>query len=108
MKSLEAPLFDVSSLGFALRMLQSLGVGLSLKPDGRMIRGVNIEKGGLVYQDEDDIIDLDVKEAIILLKLYYLPYNEHGIYEIDTLKAIKIFIQKYYQYHLQTTLKNLK
>src|SRR5690606_2515136 len=54
MKALNAPSLDVSSLGFALRMLQSLGVGLSLKPDGRVIRGVNIEKGGLVYQDDDD------------------------------------------------------
>ncbi len=107
-KALSASDVLVSSLAFALKMLQPLGVGLTLKPDGRVVRGVSIENGGLVYEGEDGFIDLDVKAATPLLKLYYLPYNEHGIYEIDTLAEIKSFIQKYYQYHLQTTLKNLK
>lgn len=107
-EALEAPDLTLSAIAFSLKMLVPLGVGLDLKPDGRTIKGVSVEKGGLVYENESSPIDLDVKEATPLLKLYYLPYNEHGIYEIDTLKAIKNFIQRYYEYHLQTTLKNLK
>lgn len=98
----------LTSLSFALKMLRPLGLELDLKPNGQVIRGVGIEKGGLIYEGEDGFIDLDIKATTPLLKLTYLPYNELGIYEIDTIKEIKQFIQKYYQYHLQTTLKNLK
>ncbi len=106
--ALIAPNIDVASLSFSLKMLRPLGLDIDLKPDGRLVRGVSVEKGGLIYDGEEGFIDLDVKAATPLLKLTYLPYNEHGIYEIDTLNDIKSFIQKYYQYHLQTTLKNLK
>lgn len=106
--ALDADDVSISALQFALKMLYPLGLALNLKPDGRKVRGVSIEKGGLVYEHEDGFIDLDVKAATPLLKLYYLPYNEHSIYEIDNLNEIKDFIQKYYQFHLQTTLKNLK
>ena len=106
--ALEAKDMTISSLAFVMRMLKPLGLGLDLKPDGRIVKGISIEKGGLVYEDEEGFVDLDVKVATPLLKLYYLPYNEHDIYEIDIIKEIKEFIQKYYQYHLQTTLKNLK
>jgi DNA repair protein RecO (recombination protein O) len=98
----------VSSLSFALKILKPLGYGLDLNADGRQIKGVGIEKGGLVYKNESFAIDLDTKDAIFLLKLYYLPYNEHGIYEIDILDKIELFIKKYYQYHLNVTLKHLK
>ena len=76
----------VSSLSFALKVLKPLGYALNLDADGRQIIGLSIEKGGLVYQNEVFPIDLNTKDAIFLLKLYYLPYNEHGIYEIDILE----------------------
>lgn len=98
----------VSSLSFSLKILKALGYGLDLSADGRQITGVSVEKGGLVYQNESFTIDLNTKDAIFLLKLYYLPYNEHGIYEIDILDKIEFFIKKYYQYHLNVTLKHLK
>ncbi len=98
----------VSSLSFALKILKPLGYALDLNADGRQIKGVSIEKGGLVYKNESFAIDLDTKDAIFLLKLYYLPYNEHGIYEIDIIDKIELFIKKYYQYHLNVTLKHLK
>ncbi len=98
----------VSSLSFSLKILKSLGYALDLNADGRQIKGISVEKGGLVYQNESFTIDLDTKDAIFLLKLYYLPYNEHGIYEIDILDRIEYFIKKYYQYHLNVTLKHLK
>ena len=98
----------VSSLSFALKVLKPLGYALNLDADGRQIIGLSIEKGGLVYQNEVFPIDLNTKDAIFLLKLYYLPYNEHGIYEVDILEKIEFFIKKYYQYHLNVTLKHLK
>ncbi len=106
--ALQTPLINIAALSFCLKILHPLGLNINLKPDGRTIKGISIEKGGLIYQDEEGFIDLDVKAATPLLKLYYLPYNELGIYEIDTLNDIKSFIQRYYEYHLQTTLKNLK
>lgn len=98
----------VSSLSFALKILKPLGYALDLTADGRQINGVSVEKGGLVYQNESFTSDLNTKDAIFLLKLIYLPYNEHGIYEIDILDKIEFFIKKYYQYHLNVTLKHLK
>lgn len=98
----------VSSYSFALKILKPLGYELNLNADGRNVLGINIEKGGLVYKGETDIIDLDVKESIILLKLYYMPYNELEDQDALVLNKIKEFILKYYQFHLQTTLKNLQ
>lgn len=98
---------SVASLSFALKILKPLGYELNLVADGRPIKGISIQKGGLVYQGEAESSDLNTKDALSLLKLYYLPYNEHGIYDIDTLSKIEDFTQKYYQYHFNTTLKNM-
>lgn len=97
----------VASLSFSLKILKPLGYELNMTADGRTIKGISIEKGGLVYQGEQESIDLNTKDALSLLKLYYLPYNEHGIYEIDTLTRLEEFVLKYYQYHLHITLKNM-
>lgn len=97
----------VSSLSFALKMLKPLGYDLNMTATGQKIKGVSVEKGGLVYENDSYSIDLNTKDAIFLLKLYVLPYNEHGIYEIDILDKIETFIKKYYQYHIHVTLKHL-
>ncbi len=99
---------EIASLSFALKILKPLGYPLDLNADGRKVNGVNIENGGLIYHNESGIIDLDIKEAIVLLKLNFIPYQELELYEVETIQKIKEFILKYYQYHLQTTLKNLK
>ena len=107
-EALSSEHLGISALSFALKMLKPLGYPLDLNADGRKVLGVNIENGGLVYQNELDIIDLEIKEAIILLKLNFIPFEDLEVYETDSLDKIKEFILKYYQYHLQTTLKNLK
>ncbi|MBU1144168.1 MAG: DNA repair protein RecO [Firmicutes bacterium] len=97
-----------ASLSFALKILKPLGYPIDLSGDGRKIKGINIEKGGLVYQGELDYLDLDVKDAIMLLKLTLMPYTELESLDKEVLYRINGFILKYYQYHLQTTLKNLQ
>ena len=98
----------VKAISFAIKMLQELGYGLNLSPDGREIKGVSVKSGSLVYQNESIPIDLDVKEAILLLKLSVMPYQALQELEDVSLDKIKMFVFKYYDYHLQTTLKNLQ
>lgn len=94
-------------MSFATKVLKHLGFGLSLKPDGRTVIGVSIIKGGLIYRDEALVPDLDTKEALDLLKLTLKPYNALDRIDSDIQLSIRNFIYRYYQYHLQTTLKNL-
>lgn len=94
-------------LSFSLKMLKLLGYGIDLSADGRIVKGISIAKGGLTYENEQYIVDLDTKDAISLLKLYYLPYNEHSDVSDESIQRIESFIKRYYEYHLHTTLKNL-
>ena len=96
-----------ASLAFSLKILKPLGYELNLAADGRTVKGVSIQKGGLVYENEGYFCDLDTKDAISLLKLTYLPYNEHSEVLDDSIQRIESFILKYYEYHLHTTLKNI-
>jgi len=97
-----------SALAFSLKMLKPLGYGIDMEADGRTIKGISIQKGGLCYENEPYVVDLDTKDAISLLKLYYLPYNEHSDILEESIQRIEQFILKYYEYHLHTTLKNMK
>ena len=99
---------ELSALSFAIKMLQELGYGLDLTPDGRMVKGVSIKRGSLVYQHESDSVDLETKDAIVLLKLSVMPYPALQELKDVPLDNIKTFISKYYDFHLQTTLKNLQ
>lgn len=108
MNALHAKHIQEASLSFAIKVLKSLGYPLDLSPDGRIISGISILKGGIVYEDEPDTNDLGTKDAIALLKLSLIPYAELMPMEPETLSTLKSFILKYYQYHLQTTLKNLQ
>lgn len=106
--ALESKNLELSSLSFALKMIQEFGYGLHLSPDGRKVKGVSISKGKLIYQDDNDPIDLETKDAITLLKLLLMPYQDLQLETQMSLTKIKEFIIKYYDYHLQTTLKNLQ
>ncbi|PKK96545.1 MAG: DNA repair protein RecO, partial [Tenericutes bacterium HGW-Tenericutes-3] len=80
---------EMASLSFALKILKPLGYPLDLNADGRKVSGVNIENGGLIYQNEPGIIDLDIKDTIILLKLSLVPYEDLECYEVETIQRIK-------------------
>jgi len=76
---------ELCSLSFTIKMTDILGYGLDLNP-----------------------IDISLSDAVGILKLMRMPYalltEDLKIY----LDAAKNFISKYYDYHLQTTLKNLQ
>lgn len=107
-RAIDANQLHLSSLSFALKILKPLGYELNLFLDGRKVKGINIIKGSIIYEDESDPIDLSVKDSTYLLKLLYLPYQALEEIPTDIYHKIKEFILKYYQYHLQTTLKNLQ
>lgn len=97
-----------ASLSFALKVLRPLGYPILFKGDGRKVKGLMIERGGIVYAKDEGREDLGIKETITLMKLNYTPYD--GLEAIDETEwdDIRRFILDYYQYHLQTTLKALK
>jgi DNA repair protein RecO (recombination protein O) len=106
--ALSVSLIRESALSFALKMLKILGYGLDLIPNGKKIIGLNIDQGGLIYEGGLEIIDLDIKSTVTVLKLQVLTYDDLIPIDIETFDKIKNFIHKYIQYHLQTTIKNLQ
>lgn len=99
---------DLCSLSFAIKLVEPLGYQIHLTGDGRKIKGLSIERGTLIFEGEAFPIDLDVKGALDLLKLSLIPYHELSEQNYNDLTKVKEFIFKYYQYHLQLTLKNLQ
>ncbi|MFU8792414.1 MAG: DNA repair protein RecO [Acholeplasmataceae bacterium] len=97
-----------ASLSFSFKMLKIFGYELNLKPDGRKVLGVNIELGGLFYEGESHIMDLDVTQATQLLKLTRYPYDQLETLSESSYQVLKNFLLKYVQFHLQTTLKAIK
>lgn len=97
----------VSSYSFALKILYYLGFGIALKGDGRIIKGVNIEQGRIVYEDELESVILNLDEAVQLLQITYTKTNELKEFDNNFLEKLKIFIKKYYEYHLNISLKAL-
>lgn len=106
--ALDSRNIELAALSFAVKILRPLGFGMDLKPSGKHILGVSIEKGGLTYEKEPFSVDLDIKHATLLLRLSQLSYEALDKLEDYDIAPLKIFILKYYQYHLQTTLKNLQ
>ncbi len=94
-------------LAFGFRLAKRLGYPLSLKPDGRQVKGFNLEQGSLVYIGENTTVDLDVSLTTILLKLIHLSYDTiEKIESINLLKLKKCLI-RYYEHHLDTHLRHL-
>jgi DNA repair protein RecO (recombination protein O) len=106
--ALDAPLVKEAALSFAFKMLSPLGVGLSLEADGRSVKGVSAALGSIVYAGISDPIDLDVKEAIVLLKLMRLPYDALEALDPGIFSKMLGFLRRYVQIHLNTTIKTLE
>ena len=98
----------LASLSFATKLIEPLGYQMDLSGDGRRIKGVSIERGSIIYEEENHPIDLDIKGSVDLLRLSRIPYSDLDQQPFHHLTKIKEFIFKYYQFHLQLTLKNLQ
>ena len=108
LKALKAKHIDLSALSFALKMLRPLGYQIDFHVDGRTVKGFNTHLSRIIYQEEVHPVDLDIKETTQILKLSMMPYEDLEPITVPQLAHLKSFILKYYQYHLQTTLKNLQ
>ena len=104
---LKSKAVECAVLSFLIKILKFLGYPINFQANGKPVLGLNIERGGLIYTNQQDVVDLDVKLTIELLKLSLVPYASLETLTQETQEALKSFIQKYYQYHLQQTLKNL-
>lgn len=94
-------------IAFGFRLGKRLGYPLSLKPDGRIVKGFNVERGGLIYQGENLNLDLDLSLTTLLLKLIHLSYDTiEKIDEINFIK-LKMCLIKYFEFHLDIRLKHI-
>jgi len=105
-KALKEKDLKIASLSFALKVLNPLGYQIDFTTNGKTILGISIEKGGLVFEGEPYRIDLSTKNAILLLKLYTMDYNEQKQYDLEQVETVNQFIKLYYEYHLNIKLKN--
>lgn len=106
--SLNSYEYEKASLSFALKLLYYLGYGINLKPENKNVIGLSIIKGGLIYENENYQIDLDLEESIKLLKLTHYKVNDLNKIEEKDFSLIKTFIYKYYYDKMGLTLKSLK
>ena len=94
-------------LSFLIRILFYLGYAPNIKGDGKKIKGMNAQNGGIVYIDALESADLNYDETLCFLRLCSREYADFEITE-ETKGRLIYFITKYYQYHLQITLKTLQ
>jgi DNA repair protein RecO (recombination protein O) len=106
--ALHAKDIQSSALSFSFKILKPLGYELQFIADGRPLKGVSIAEGGIIYQTENKHVDLDLKDAVICLKLSKMPYDDCPNLNDDQMVTMKNFVLEYYRYHLQTTLKTLQ
>lgn len=105
---LESNTLKEAVLKYLLRLLSVLGYPIILEGNGKKIKGFSMIYGRLIYQDEEHSVDLNEYETIHLLKLLKIPYQRLETLDDKDYQTLKHFIQKYYEYHLQYTIKTLK
>lgn len=99
---------ELSSISFLLKLTYYLGYGLDLKGNGNMIKGFSILKGGVVYKEEDYLLDLNYEDTFKLLKITYSKINVlESIDEIDKKKFINL-IYNYYLSKIDLKLESFK
>ena len=96
-----------SHITFLIRILFYLGYAPNIRGDGRKVVGMNAEFGGIIYQGENHYLDLNYDETVLLLRLVS-KNNEEIMIDKKLIEKLIYFIVKYYQYHLQISLKTLQ
>ncbi|WP_025725205.1 DNA repair protein RecO [Acholeplasma granularum] len=88
-----------SVLSFGFKLLKHLGYPMNLKPDGRIVKGFNINIGSLVYENTPLISNIDVELTTELIKSTFLPYEQLPSLDDYTYEKLKKFMYDYYEHH---------
>lgn len=90
---------QLSVLSFGFKLLKYLGYQISLRPDGRRVKGVNIQTGSIVYEKDPYVAHINVEQTTMLVHLIYQPYDKIGPIDEKNYEALKQFMYDYYEYH---------
>lgn len=88
-----------SVLAFGFKLLKYLGYQISLKPDGKKVKGVNIKTASIVYEKEPYVADINVTETTSLVRLIYQDYDKIETLDLKQYNQLKHFMYAYYEYH---------
>lgn len=86
-------------LAFGFKLLKFLGYQISLKPDGKKVKGVNIKTASIVYEKEPYVADINVTETTSLVRLIYQDYDKIETLDSKQYNQLKQFMYAYYEYH---------
>lgn len=106
-KSINSNNLNASTLSFLIKLISEAGYTPNFEADGRVVRGFNLERGIIVYENDVISTDLNVAQTIILMKLLNLDVSDLEEIAKDHFESISQFIKKYYEYHLRVSLKNI-
>lgn len=94
---------ETGYLSFALRLLNFLGYRIDFKNNFYNIKGISINPGRIINNQDQKRIDLNVDQTQELFDLC----SSYQTQKIKDKNSILNFIYNYYDYHLDIKLKNL-
>lgn len=99
-----------ASLSFALKLLYYIGYGLNLVPEQKEVKGISIHKGGIVYDNENYYVNLNLEESVSVFKLTNLKIKDLDDFKLEEneYQKIKSFIYNYYLDKLDIKINALK
>lgn len=99
-----------ASLSFALKLLYYIGYGLNLVPEQKEVKGISIHKGGIVYDNENYYVNLNLEESVSIFKLTNLKIKDLDDFKLEEneYQKIKSFIYNYYLDKLDLKINALK
>lgn len=99
-----------ASLSFALKLLYYIGYGLNLVPEQKEVKGISIHKGGIVYDNENYYVNLNLEESVSIFKLTNLKIKDLDDFKLEEneYQIIKSFIYNYYLDKLDLKINALK
>lgn len=96
---------DLSISSFLMKLSFYLGYGLDLKGNGSKVIGLNLSKGGVVYENEQLVLDLDYKDTLNLLKITYSKISELEELSEKEIIRIKELLYKYYNNYMDINIQ---
>lgn len=98
--------YEQNALRVVFIFLDELGYDISLKPDGRKVKGFSVPMGRLIYESDAIRSDISMDDLIMLLHIKKTTYDTIIEISKETTKRLKLFLKSFIEYHLHTTIKN--